>query len=299
MSYVFLFITIFFFSTLEVTGKFISGGISPFAITIYRFLLGGLLILPFAISEIKKNKTKFRFTDFMKLSYPGIVNVTISMMLLQLAIYYGKASLTAIIVSSNPIFVAIFARIILKEKMNISRIFGIVAGLIGVVLIISAESDVQTISRNPNLGIIFACLASIIFAFYTVISKKYVKKYGNLTTNTIAFFMGSIVLAIISVIFGMKLTFEPSLKNLLAIGYLGIFVSGIAYILFFEGLKKVPTAVGSMFFFLKPVIASILAYLIFRERINGIQIFGILVIIAGINIENIKNFIKKKDTILD
>lgn len=296
MSYVFLFITIFFFSTLEVTGKFISGGISPFAITIYRFLLGGLLILPFAISEIKKNKTKLRFTDFMKLSYPGVVNVTISMMLLQLAIYYGKASLTAIIVSSNPIFVAIFARIILKEKMNIYRIFGIAASLIGVILIISAKSDVQTISRNPNLGIIFACLASITFAFYTVISKKYVKKYGNLTTNTIAFFMGSIVLSIISVIFGMKLTFEPSLKNLLAIGYLGIFVSGIAYILFFEGLKRVPTAVGSMFFFLKPVIAPILAYFIFRERINGIQIFGIFVIIAGINIENIKNLIMKKDT---
>ena len=79
MSYVYLFITIFFFSTLEVTGKFISGEISPFAVTIYRFLLGGLLILPFAISEIKKNKTKLKIRDFIKLSYPGIVNVTISM----------------------------------------------------------------------------------------------------------------------------------------------------------------------------------------------------------------------------
>jgi len=49
-----------------------------------------------------------------------------------------------------------------------------------------------------------------------------------------------------------------------------------------------------MFFFLKPAIASILAYIIFKERINGIQIFGIIIIIFGINIENIRNLIKKK-----
>ena len=293
MSYLYLFITIFFFSTLEVTGKFIGDGISPSAITIYRFFLGGLLILPFAVSEIKKKEMRLHFKDFIKLSYPGIINVTISMMLLQMAIYYGKASLTAIIVSSNPIFVAIFARYILKEKINIVRFFGIIIGLAGVVLIISADSDLQTISRNPELGVIYACLASITFAFYTVISKRYIREYGNLTANTIAFFTGSLVLLIISVIFGLKITFTPSLKNIISIGYLGVFVSGIAYILFFEGLKKVPTAVGSMFFFLKPAIASILAYLFFKERINLIQIIGIVVIIVGINMENIRNLLMK------
>ncbi len=291
MSYLYLFTTIFFFSTLEVAGKFIGNGVSPFAITVYRFFIGGLFILPFAIWEMKKNKTKLHLKDVAKLSIPGIVNVTISMLLLQLAVYYGSASLSAIIISSNPTFIAFLAQFILKEKLTALRLLGVGIGLIGMILIVVAHPNLQTAVRNRNLGILFAFSAAITFAFYTVISKRYVREYGNLTTNTVAFITGSIILTIISIIFGLKFSFEPSLKNIITILYLGIFVSGIAYVLFFKGLKKVPTALGSMFFFLKPAIASILAYLFFKERISGLQIFGIVVIIIGINLENIKKLV--------
>ncbi|MCK4957450.1 MAG: EamA family transporter [Candidatus Cloacimonetes bacterium] len=287
MSYIYLLITVFLFSTLEVTGKLIGPNISPFAVTIYRFMLGGIFILPFALYQIKKTKLKLSWQDFGKLSIPGIVNVTISMLFLQLAIFYGEASISAILISANPIFVAIFASMILKEKLSFSKIIGLIIGLIGVILIIGAEANSGSTAKDPFLGILFGCISSITFGLYTVLSKKYIKQYGNMVTNSFAFLIGSVILLLVSFIFGFQIEFQPTPNNLIFLGYLGFFVSGLAYLTFFEGLKKVPTATGSMFFFLKPIIASILAFIFFQEQLSHLQLLGIFIVLFGLNYNSI------------
>jgi len=75
--------------------------------------------------------------------------------------------------------------------------------------------------------------------------------------------------------------------------YLGIFVTGLAYLLFFEALKKIPAATGSMFFFMKPVIASVLAFLLLNEKLSLMQIIGILFVIESLTIDATVNFIRK------
>ncbi len=292
MGYLLILFTIVLFSTLEVTGKLIGNDISPFAITIYRFLIGGLLILPFAIKQGKKNKIKL--VDLLKLSVPGIINVTFSMMFLQLAVSYGEASISAILVSSNSIFVAIFSSLFYKEKLTPIKITSLFLGVTGLSIIILQEHGSETSASHPILGIIFGCLAAVSFGLYTVISKSYVKKYGNFVTNATSFLMGALVLLLVSLLAGFDVTLEATSSNLMLIGYLGIFVSGIAYLTFFEGLKRVPTTVGAMFFFLKPIIASFLAYLIFKETLTPLQFLGIAIVIIGVNLSVIKNLINKR-----
>ena len=294
MGYLLILFTIILFSTLEVTGKLIGSDISPFAITIYRFLIGGVLILPFAINQKRKSKLKLGVKDYLKLSTPGIINVTFAMLFLQLAVAYGEASISAILVSSNSIFVAIFASIIFKEKLTPTKIVSLMLGVFGLSLIIFQEHGSATTATNPVLGIVFGCLAAVSFGFYTVISKKYVQEYGNFVTNAVSFLIGALVLLVISLIAGFDVTFEPTTSNLLFIGYLGIFVSGLAYLTFFEGLKRVPTTVGAMFFFLKPIIASALAYFLFGETLTSIQLIGIGIVIVGVNISVIKNLSTKR-----
>ena len=120
-NYFFCFLGILLFATLEIAGKLIGENISPTAITAYRFLLGSLLLLFPAIHQWKKLPQKIGVRDWLKMAYPGCLNVGIAMFSLQLSIYYGKASMAAILISSNSIFVAIFAALILKEKLKIGR----------------------------------------------------------------------------------------------------------------------------------------------------------------------------------
>ena len=116
-SHLYCLLTICLWSTIELAGKLIGEGINPFAITAWRFLIGGLVLAPFAIRQYKRGKTPIKVSSILQLGGLGILNVVCSMLLLQLAIYYGKASLAALIISMNPLFVSLFAALIIKEKM--------------------------------------------------------------------------------------------------------------------------------------------------------------------------------------
>ncbi len=206
------------------------------------------------------------------------------MLLLQLAIYYGKASLTAMIVSMNPLFVSIFAIFILKEKLSRNQIIGLVLGFAGLIVLILGETELlQHNFTNLPLGIVFAILAGITFALYTVLTKWAVTQYGNLITNSIAFLIGGIALTLINLAANESMAFEPTAKNLILILYLGIVVSGIAYVLYFEAMKELTAAGASIYFFLKPALASILAYYFLQEHLSHIQIGAMILIMLALS----------------
>ncbi|HYE12543.1 MAG TPA: DMT family transporter, partial [Patescibacteria group bacterium] len=72
------------------------------------------------------------------------------------------------------------------------------------------------------------------------------------------------------------------------VAYLGIFLSGIAYITYMEALKLLSASKGSMVFFLKPVLASTLAVVFLRESLSIKTVAGMLLVLTGI----IMNFVK-------
>jgi len=293
VSYLYCFIAIFFFSTNELVGKIVSLDVSPIMVTVIRFFIGSIIIIPFILKQKGEADKSLRFKDYASMAFPGIINVGLAMLFLQLATYYGKASTSAILISSNPLFVAIFATFILKERLSTEKIAGILLGLVGVYLVIKGEKGSPQPTLNYQLGIIYGVIASIAFGLYTVLAKKQTAKYGNLVFNSVSFGVGAIVLLIVSLIFNLDLSFNFTLKNSISVLYMGIFVTGIAYILYLNGLKNIPATSGSMFFFLKPFIASLLSWIILGEKITPIQLVGIFVIIAGIYVSHL-NFVKAK-----
>jgi drug/metabolite transporter (DMT)-like permease len=289
--HIFCVITILFFSTIEVVGKLIGNGISPYAITAWRFSIGGFIMLPFALNEIKKNKTRIKAQDYLGFALVGILNVCISMLFLQFSIFYGKANLAALIVSSNPLFVTIFAAALISETITKLQIIELGIGLTGLILIILGESEAIRTSANLGMAIIFGLIASTTFALSTVYSKKLVLQHGNMITLCSAFFIGSATLLIYSVLTHKSLFFQPTIKNIGLLLYLGIFVSGIAYILYFSAMKVIGAAQASIYFFLKPAFACTLAWLIHNEALKNAQIIGIILIMLSLSRKYFANLI--------
>jgi drug/metabolite transporter (DMT)-like permease len=292
----YLVLTILLFSTFEVTSKFLSPHMGPTQITFYRFFIGGFVLLPFALIQIKKKKVKLTFLDFIKFSALGIVNIVISMGLIQLGLVYTNASVCAVLFSINPLFVMFFARIMLDEKITITKVIGLLLGVIGIVTLFMDSISKKT---STVLGLVLILVSSICFAFYTVLGKKIItNKIDSLIVTTFSFLIGSGVLIPIQV--GMNIPLLPDVSKVIPqLLYMSIIVTGLAYVTYFEGLSRLEAGAGSMLYFAKPALASILATCILHEKISINLVFGIVIIAFGIFIAQLKlpgnNFLKNND----
>jgi drug/metabolite transporter (DMT)-like permease len=266
------------FSTYEVVSKTINNVMPPMQINFLRFLIGGLILLPLAIADLRARKITLSQKDWLLLLSLGILNVTISMNLVQYGIKMTKASLAAVIFSSNPLFVSLFASFILGEKLSIKKIFGLVVGLVGVfIALLNGGSFNQ---GEFYLGALLLLLGAMSFAFYTVLTKKIIFRLGNLVTNAFSFLVGCV--AIIPLLIANHqpvLTFD--LRVLPQILYLSIMVTGVGYLCYFKALSMLDTSLGSMTFFVKPILASIFAAFFLHEAITFNLMIGIAIVILS------------------
>lgn len=209
------------------------------------------------------------------------------MLLLQLSIFYGKASLSAIIISMNPLFVSLFALILIHEKLSRSQIVSIILGIIGLFLIILFEHDFTNMDFvNLKLGIVLAVLAALSFGIWTVLTRSAVLVYGNTFTNALSFLLGGSVLLAVNQVLGKPFMFQFSMRNVLYMAYFGCIITGAAYLLYFQGMKHINAGSASAYFFFKPVIASLLAYVLLHETLGVGQLAGTIIVISGLLIRN-------------
>lgn len=203
-----------------------------------------------------------------------------SMNLLQLSINIpnSKASIAAVIFSSNPIFVTIFAALIDREKIKLYKIVGLMFGVLGVIMIsLNGMKQGFMNLKSPLL----ALLSAVLYGLYTVLGGKVSSKIGSLKMNSYSFLLGSLALLPFLVLYKVPvLKFDYSAT--FQIIYLSVFVTGIAYLTYFKGLALTGASKGSLVFFLKPVLASVFSVIILGERITTNFVFGTILIIFGI-----------------
>lgn len=284
-AFIYLALATLAFSSMELAGKFVAGHLTSLQVTFLRFVIGFLMLLPFAIVEMKKRRIRFTVGDLGWLALLGLCNIVIAMVLLQQAVTLIPASLAAILISSNPIFVVLFASLILHEKITFQTVLGLASSIFGLVLVTNVLHSVSAVN---SLGLLAGLGAAVFFGLYTVLSKKVVKRLGGMMTNVGSFFMGSLMVLVVLLIRG-----EPVLQGLnrttwWPVLYLGLIVTGFAYLCFLRGLALIDASKGAIIFFFKPIVASLLAFLILQETLGWNVIVGTAFVIAGSGIMILK-----------
>ena len=261
-------LTAILFVTLEPVSKLIANDVTPFAITLWRFIIGSVMMLPFAIMKIKKEKISINFKDILLIGVLGVFIVCFSMIALQIGVKKADSpALIAIIFSSNSIFTILFSLFILKDKITSNKVIALILGVIGVLFC-------ADFSSGTNLeSIAYAVFAALSFSLYTVLSKKFTKKFGGIIQTSIGFLLGSIVLLVFLLVMGnatgdAAYTIMPSVINMnviLNLVYLGIFVTGLGYLFYFKAMEKGGAIMASLAFFIKPVLTPFVTFFV-----NGI-----------------------------
>lgn len=273
MHYFYLIVTLLFFSSIEVVTKPVSGKIDPFFLTFFRFLIGGSFLILFSLFSKKRIESR----DLPKLILIGCLNGVISMSLLQLSVKYSNASTAATLVAMNPLYVSMFSQLLGKDRLSRRKWFGVVLGALGVLVLSSAN-----VSGDSALGIVFGISASISFALYTVLMKDFSNKYGPLLATSVSTFAAGIVYGALLAIFGRLSLPDVNWCEGLILLYVGIGVTGVAYVTFFKAIQHFGPVKTSVIFYLKPAVASFLAFLLLSETVNAQKIIGTIIVVVSL-----------------
>ncbi|QHI71231.1 DMT family transporter [Aminipila terrae] len=280
----YIFLTAFLFGTMEVALKLAGNGLDSFQLTFLRFFIGGILLMPFAVNEIKKNQTRLELKDFGYLLILGIICIPVSMLFFQLGVMHSNASTASVIMCINPLFTMIFAHFMSDEKFNKKKLVVLLWGILGLIFMVRPW-DIQ--KGNTTVGIFFMLIAAATFGLYTVVGKNSIKKMGIMAQTSISFILGSLVLLII-MIFMDKPILQGVKDNVILVMYISVFVTGLGYYFYFASIKLSDATTGSIAFFIKPAIAPVIAVIILGDKLLWNTYLGIaLILIASyLNIYN-------------
>ena len=277
-GYLYIALSTFFFSTMEISLKLVAGNFNSIQMTVSRFFVGSLVLLPFAIKHLKAIEVKLEKKDLLQFTWLGFVCIVISMILYQLAVMHTKASVVASIFSCNPIFVLFFAHLLLKANIYKHNIIALILQIIGILFIINPFA-----TKLSVLGIILTILAALTFAFYGVCGKKSTQKFGG-TIVFISHISGVADLLIsnnLDTFANVPLLSGYTLSSIPVFIYIAVGVTGMGYCFYFLAMEYTDANTTSLIFFFKPIIAPILAFIVLKEVIPINMIIGILFILTG------------------
>lgn len=220
---------------------------------------------------------------------------------------YGLALTTAMssqaIFTTAPIMTAIFAIFILKEKVNKIQIFAVILGFLGALIIVAKDFFGTGASHRGNLlGDLLIFFSALSWVFYILVSKKLSKKYSPAAITSYSFLVSSVIFAPFAIaeniIGGSVWLNHLSFAGIFGIFYQGIFASVIAFSAYQVGLRLTSAFAAGVVLYLNPVVTTIVAVYVLKEKISIEFAIGALFIIMGSLIatqfETLKYHVKKR-----
>jgi len=267
--------------------------LSPTNLTIMRLFIVSIIFL--IIYLLKPNKfTKINKKDIIPIFLLGFFGIVIYHLGLNYGELYISASAASLIIATIPVFIVIIAATILKEKITLKIIIGVILSLIGVIIISIAGTANSNIEITYLSGAFTVLIAAVMGAFYTTAGKKLLERYSALSLTIYAFLLGSLGLIpfVNNTLFAE--VSKLSITGWFVVIFLGIFPTVIGYLLWYVALEIKTSSEIGIYLYAIPVISTIISVIFFNEKITWLFIFGGIFVILGLYIVNRQERIKKK-----
>lgn len=269
--------TAFLFGTMEAALKLGGSEFDSLQLTFLRFMIGGIILMPFAVREAKHNKVRLTGRDLGWLAIVGMMGIGISMVCFQYGVDACNAATASVLICLNPLFTMVIAHIFTDEKMDKIKIIAMCIGLVAIVFMIRPW-DVQ--SGNTIAGMLLMLAAAVTFAAYTVMGKRSIARIGTFLQTSVSFIMGALMILIVILVTDRPV-FEGVSENWQLVLYVGIMVTGLGYFFYFTAIKYSDASTGSIAFFIKPVIAPVFAVLLLNETVMWNTVVGIVLLVCA------------------
>jgi drug/metabolite transporter (DMT)-like permease len=260
--------------------------VSPVTVVWMRFVMG-VAVLGLAV-RLSGGFSWPRGRDWSYFALLGFLGITFHQWLQSTGLVTSQATTTGWIIASTPIFMALLGTFVLRESLAWHQVAGIFVAAFGVLVVVS----------HGDLGAIFAgsfgapgdflvLISAINWAVFSALSRSGLKKHSS---TLMMFYVMSFGWLFSSVLFfagdGIREIPQIPRDGWMAIVFLGLFCSGVAYIFWYDALKVLSVAQTGAFLNLEPIVTVIVAALVLREPILAATLIGGMTILLGVWLVN-------------
>ncbi len=279
--------------------KLVSSDIGPVTVGAWIFLIAGIVLAPFVVQERRQARrgltggaqcsssdrsffSKRNLAGFVAISVLGLVPASAFM---AWGVARSTASNSALINLTIPIITALLAVAMLGERMTAARWASLVVSLVGVLIL--SDFDWRHLALTNNrflLGNILVLLSCTCSSFYNVCSKELLRRFSPVEVLTIGYFLA--VLVTIPLLcwiepFSLQALLRYSPATWVGLVLLGVFVWGLAMVLWMFLLKRLDVSQASVSVYLLPFMGVLISAIFLGEKITGMMVLGGSVTLAG------------------
>jgi drug/metabolite transporter (DMT)-like permease len=278
----------------------IAKDVMPIYINAYGFIVlrvFGATILFWIVSFFIKTE-KIENQDFARIIACAFFGVALNMLTFFKGLSYTSPISASVIMVSTPIIVLILSSIIMKERMQKRKVFGIILGLIGTGFLILYGKSVGN-ATNASLGNFLVFINAVSYGFYLITVRKLMDKY-----NAFSFVKWIYLFGFLMVLpFGFK-EFQAVNWQIIPteiywkIGFVVLFSTFFTYLLNLLSMRELKPTTVAVFIYLQPVFATIFAIGLGKDNLSFVKIASAILIFVGVYLVTINKKVTTDSQIL-
>lgn len=265
-----------------VGAKYVLASLTPLMGSFARYLVAvvALLVAAFALERGLPKLTRSQLAATILLGGLGVFAYNLFFMG---AVHRLPASRAALIIALNPVITIVISSFVFGDRLRPHRWLGILVALTGVWIVVSHGDVLSIASAGVGLGELMMLCAVTSWALYTVIGRKVLAGLSPLAATNYAAIWGTLLLGLVVGPHLPELTADQfGWKVVVSLLYLGVFGTAIAFVWYYISIKKLGTAITSIFTNLVPVFGVLISVVLLGEPLLMSMLVGGAVAIAGV-----------------
>jgi drug/metabolite transporter (DMT)-like permease len=263
----------------------VEAGLPPLTLVMGRLFIGAALL--FTVVRFAREPLPRTLKEYAKLSVLGFFGIALPFYLITVAEASVDSALASVLVSPVPLFVIPMSALFLHdERLTPARIAGVVIGLVGVAILVGF--DPASLARGDITAELLLVASAISYAIAGVYAKRFIVGYRPMIPALFEVTTAFVMIAVAAFIFERPWTVPITSNSLLSVAWLGIFGSGLAFVIFFRLINNWGATRTSTVAYLMPVVGIILGALVLSEAVTFDRVLGTALVIGGVALVNVK-----------
>lgn len=256
--------------------RFALGHFEPAELAAYRFAAASAALAAYAIVVGLRRPARPSIPWLVGL---GAVGITAYHLAFNTGARQLSAGTASFLINTVPVFTAILARVVLKERVGTQGTIGIVVSFLGVAIIATAESGRPFLVVGGSAGLVL--LAAVCQSVYFIGQKRLVRDITPVELTAFSVWAGTLIL--LPLLPGaLSSAVSASVSANVAVLYLGIVPAALGYIAYAYVLRTIPVSRATSALFAVPPIAMIMAWLMLGEIPRFRALVGGFVALTGV-----------------
>lgn len=266
--------------TYTIAKDVMNGYVQPSGFILIRIIGAGIL---FWLMGYTVPKEKIDRSDIPRLVLAGLFGASLNMLFFYKGLNLTTPISASVIMVNAPILVMFLSAILLREKLVLRKVIGIVIGVTGAGVLIIMSKKAGQLGTNPGLGNFYVFLNAFFYGLYLIIVKKLMHKYNPFTLIKWMYLVGFFCLLPFGWEEALMVQWSTMpLSIALKVAFIILFTTFLNYSLVLKSIKVLSPTTVSVFIYLQPLLATIFSISVGKDSLDWIKIVSAILIFTGV-----------------